>query len=223
MTSMSTIAVPDLARRISATLGVRGLVNIDTVAPELVPVLIAGDMTEDARWRIATGAAFVGAVAGQRSGCWIANPGPDPLNHPQEPSSNTLIEVTAFNVYQSSSAGVVLAYYHAHHLLELFGGASANFKNWADFREPSRKPVAQLAAVNAVTSFAGTGRAIGAWSQPVATTTPSPDHQAKWILTPGWGISIEHSIANTDFGVCIQWRERPLEPSEPTAMSVNRQ
>lgn len=203
MTVPGLVQVPRYAEALKRLLGLKDYPVAPTVATELLPVLVAEQLTRPefqrmAGVRIASGSISVPADAGNVSNVQLLNPA----------GSNTLVVVERC-VISAGAASVVVVGFRASALTTLTGNTShrdtrnrSNPGNNLGLRAQVRT---QLAPATLVTTF---------WLTARLSANQFVDVPMDVVLAAGDGMVVSPSAVNLEARCTFFWRERPLEPSE---------
>lgn len=192
---------------ISGLFGLQEQEGVSTVSPELMPVFMAeGERAEHSYLkyeRLAAGQATVAAVAAQFGMGQLMNP----------VGSNLFIVVERIQVSLAAAGTLVsvgITFPQGTPLATNSNNAGARDTRWLDPASIAGKVAGQVrfgsSAAPAVYAGQTTWRVNGGveWT----------DVGGVYVLTPGYGLQVQHQTVNTAFDVSFFWRERALAPEE---------
>jgi len=193
---MALIQVPDIARKLARRFGIDGPAPADTLAPEIVPVVLVEDLTapdeEDSGYeRTCIGKQSVGALAANYSYVQLYNPS----------GSGVLVVVEAMILSVGGNSAISIRNYDT---------AATSLGTDLSFRD-RRLSGAPAAQVRYVQSGANLGDAV---AQAFAVGNDQYLTPLDFLLSPGKGLCTRPDTQNVQNITTLFWSERPLLSGE---------
>ncbi len=193
----------ELVERLRRRLGLRGVAVIDTVAPEIVPILDVDRLEPKGSL---VDVAFAAGLASQAAS--PGNYGRGLLLNPT--GSGLAVDVVSVLTSFPSGAGAVRLVRHgsalgtAHGTRFYHGGLDATISTGAAV-------TSEVAATASLTQVIDYGSLLAA--------SPHYWNVAGLTIYPGEGVGVQVVTANLAFDTCFRWRERALEDWERELVS----